>query len=56
MYATLCDFLASSVAAQESYTTWDSLVGTTQQVWIVEFGKDENYIVGHTRGYAQVRL
>ncbi len=23
-------------------------------MWVVEYGKDENYIVGHTRGYAQV--
>mmetsp|Transcript_64990 Transcript_64990/g.160014 ORF Transcript_64990/g.160014 Transcript_64990/m.160014 type:complete len:700 (-) Transcript_64990:79-2178(-) len=40
----------------ETYKTWDWMVGTTQQVWIVEYGKDVNYIVGHSRNYAQVLI
>lgn len=39
-----------------SYTTWDWLVGTEQTVCVVEFGKDQVYIVGHTPGYTQVLL
>ena len=39
-----------------SYTTWDWLVGTEQTVCVVEFGKDQDYIVGHTPGYTQVLL
>jgi len=39
-----------------SYSTWDGLVGTEQRVCVIEYGKDENYIVGHTPGYTQVLL
>lgn len=39
-----------------SYTTWDHLVDTEQVVCVIEYGKDEQYIVGHTTGYAQVLL
>eukprot|EP00961_Rhodomonas_salina_P282889 3823139-Rhodomonas_salina.3 len=36
-----------------TYTTFDNLVGTLQDVWVVEFGKDANYVVGHTSSYVQ---
>jgi threonylcarbamoyladenosine tRNA methylthiotransferase CDKAL1 len=39
-----------------SYSTWDGLVGTEQRVCVVEYGKDANYIVGHTPAYTQVLL
>lgn len=38
------------------YTTFDNLVGTLQDVWVVEFGKDANYVVGHTSSYVQVLI
>lgn len=37
----------------ESYATWDSMVGTTQKAWAVEFGKDPRYVVAHTSNYVQ---
>lgn len=40
----------------ESYRTWDHLVGRKERVWVIEYGKDENYVVGHTAGYTQVLL
>eukprot|EP00960_Hanusia_phi_P020609 607349-Hanusia_phi.AAC.4 len=40
----------------ESYRTWDHLVGRRERVWVIEYGKDENYVVGHTEGYTQVLL
>jgi threonylcarbamoyladenosine tRNA methylthiotransferase CDKAL1 len=39
-----------------SYATWEPLVGTEQVVCVIEYGKDEKYIVGHTLGYTQVLL
>ena len=29
------------------------MVGTTQKAWVVEYGKDQKYVVAHTRNYAQ---
>jgi threonylcarbamoyladenosine tRNA methylthiotransferase CDKAL1 len=39
-----------------SYATWDKLVGTEKVVCVIEYGKDEKYVVGHTLGYTQVLL
>lgn len=41
-------------AAFESYSTWDHLVGTVQQIWVTEVATDGHNLVGHTSNYAQV--
>eukprot|EP00290_Baffinella_frigidus_P009993 CAMPEP_0180155862 /NCGR_PEP_ID=MMETSP0986-20121125/25153_1 /TAXON_ID=697907 /ORGANISM="non described non described, Strain CCMP2293" /LENGTH=590 /DNA_ID=CAMNT_0022104781 /DNA_START=101 /DNA_END=1870 /DNA_ORIENTATION=- len=42
--------------AFEAYRTWDHLVGQDIRVWVIEFGKDPDYVVGHSEGYTQVLL
>ena len=37
-----------------SYSTYDSLVGTTHSFWIVEVAHDKHNLVGHTKAFVQV--
>ena len=32
----------------------DSLLGTTQRVWVADVAADKHHLTGHTRGYVQV--
>jgi hypothetical protein len=32
----------------------ESLLGTTQRVWVTDVASDKYHLTGHTRGYVQV--